>query len=219
VNTIIISDIHLGSDHFLRNEFEVFMRDMPPDCTLVLNGDTVDRWHLPLPPDHHRTLEQLKKESFKRRIVWVRGNHDEPYVMQDPGSIEFKPSHTLGKKLFIGHGYDFDNVTPYNRTFLVFFRMMHRLRVFLGAEPVHVAFYAKRFPRLYRVLRRHVAMNAVEYAKENGYRAVTCGHTHYPEDRVINGIRYVNTGSWTERPACYLQVNAEEMKLKRVPGT
>jgi predicted phosphodiesterase len=59
-------------------------------------------------------------------------------------------------------------------------------------------------------------INAVNCAKENGYDTVTCGHTHYPEDRVINGIRYVNTGAWTESPAFYLLVTPGEITLQKI---
>lgn len=59
-------------------------------------------------------------------------------------------------------------------------------------------------------------INEVSCARENGYEAVTCGHTHYPEDIVFNGIRYINTGAWTELPAFYLQVTENEMTLKTI---
>ena len=49
---------------------------------------------------------------------------------------------------------------------------------------------------------------------ENGYEAVTCGHTHYPEERVVNGIRHMNTRAWTKFPVFYLLVTAEEITLK-----
>ena len=93
---------------------------------------------------------------------------------------------------------------------------MHVLRVKLGAKPVHVAEYAKKWQVLYRALCNSVMTNAVSCAAENGYEAVTCGHTHYPEDRVFNGIRYMNTGAWTESPAFHLIVTAEEMTLKTI---
>lgn len=93
---------------------------------------------------------------------------------------------------------------------------MHDLRVKLGARPVHVAEYAKKWETFYKVLRKNVMINAVNYARQNGYEAVTCGHTHYAEDRVFNNMRYINTGAWTEFPAFYLLVTAGEMTLKRI---
>ena len=94
--------------------------------------------------------------------------------------------------------------------------MMHDLRVKLGARPVHVAQYAKKWELFYKFLRKNVMTNAVNCAMENGYEAVTCGHTHYPEDIVFNGTRYINTGAWTECPAFYLQVTGDELYLRTI---
>ena len=62
------------------------------------------------------------------------------------------------------------------------------------------------------------SMNAIEYAKENNYEAVTCGHTHFTEDVTVDGIRYVNTGCWTELPASYLHVDDSDIRLVEVTG-
>jgi UDP-2,3-diacylglucosamine pyrophosphatase LpxH len=93
---------------------------------------------------------------------------------------------------------------------------MHDLRVKLGARPVHVAQYAKKWALFYKFLRKNVMINAINCAKKNGYEAVTCGHTHYPEDIVSNGIRYINTGAWTESPVFYIQVTGDELYLKTI---
>ena len=81
---------------------------------------------------------------------------------------------------------------------------------------MHVAEYAKKWKSLYRVLRKNVALNAVKYAAQNGFEAVTCGHTHYPEDMVVDGIRYINTGAWTELPAHYLHITGDGISLNTV---
>jgi UDP-2,3-diacylglucosamine pyrophosphatase LpxH len=88
------------------------------------------------------------------------------------------------------------------------------LRVKLGARPVHVAHYAKKWEIFYKVLRRNVMMNAVNCAVENGYEAVVCGHTHYAENRIFHGVKYINTGAWTELPASYLLVTPNSSLLK-----
>jgi UDP-2,3-diacylglucosamine pyrophosphatase LpxH len=218
MQTVVVSDVHLGSPHCRSEDFIRFVRSLPTDATLVLNGDTVhthDSRHYP--QKHQEALDMLKTESLKRRVVWVRGNHDESYVMEASEKIEFVPHYHIEKDLFMAHGNDFDNVMPYNRTFIILFRFIHHLRILLGAESIHVAVYAKRFPLLYRVLLRHVTMNAVEYAKENGYRAVACGHTHYVEDRLQDGIRYMNTGAWTEKTLHYLWVDDGTLEIRPVP--
>ena len=218
MKTFFVSDVHIGSKYCLADLFIEFLRALPPDATLVLNGDTMDRLRGGLPPRHQEALDLLREESFRRTVVWVSGNHDETYRMPEPGRIEFRATYNVGARLFVAHGYDFDNVMPYHRLFVKLFRAMHAVRVFLGAESVHVAHYAKKWPILYRVLLKGVLMNAVEYAKENGYQAVTCGHTHFAEDVVMDGIRYVNTGAWTELPVYYLLADDQDIKLHEYRG-
>jgi len=213
---LIVSDIHLGSRYCRVAEFLRFMDDLPPGADLVLNGDVVDRWHHAIPDEHKPVLEAIRRESLNRRVVWVRGNHDDGFVLKDPRKVEFADSYELGSRLFASHGYDFDNVMPYHETFIKLFRAMHHLRILLGAEPVHVAYYAKKFAPLYNVLRRHVTMNAIEHGRENGFEVVTCGHTHYVEEVAQDGVRYINTGSWTEKPICCVEVGEKEIGLREI---
>ena len=112
------------------------------------------------------------------------------------------------------HGDDFDDVMPRNRLFMRFCKRLHRLRIRLGAPPVHVAEFAKSwFPLFYRVLRKQVKLNAVRCAAENGVGAITCGHTHYMEDGHHDGVRYINTGSWTEPRRCYVHLTEREIRV------
>ena len=92
---------------------------------------------------------------------------------------------------------------------------MHDLRVKLGARPVHVAQYAKKWKSFYAYLRKNVMLNAVNYAATNGFEAVTCGHTHFAEEHFVNGIKYINTGAWTESPTYFIRVTDTEMTLNK----
>jgi UDP-2,3-diacylglucosamine pyrophosphatase LpxH len=215
-NAIIVSDLHLGSRYFLRQGFERFIRRISDEYEIILNGDIIDNPYEKLKTSHQRVLNHLKQVSYRQKVVWVRGNHDNGYVPKKFGDVLFRRVYSLGSRLLIVHGDDFDQIMPRNQAFIKAFRLMHRIRLRLGARPVHVAHYAKKWTAFYNVLRHHVMLNAVNCAKENGYDAVTCGHTHYPEDRVINGIRYVNTGAWTESPAFYLLVTPAELTLQKI---
>ncbi len=210
----VISDVHLGSHHLQDDLLERFLNDLPDGVALILNGDILDFVHRDLPDGHQRLLGRIRDESLVRRVIWVYGNHDDEYHMDDPGRIEFCREFSIGKQLYINHGYDFDNVMSRYRWFVRSFRCMHRFRMWLGAEPVHVAQYAKRWSLLYRYLRRSVLIAATDYAREHGFEAVTCGHTHFAEDVVTGGVRYINTGSWTEMPVHYVDVGDDSVNLR-----
>ncbi len=216
MNAIIVSDLHIGSRYFQFGAFERFLEGLPADHELIMNGDIIDSPYAKMETSDQRILDMIKEISGQRKVVWVRGNHDNGYVPESFGKTIFKSSHRIGDRLLITHGDDFDDIMPRSRLFIRAFRLMHNLRVKMGARPVHVAEYAKKWKSFYRVLRKNITLNAVKCAAENGFEAVTCGHTHYPEDFVLDGIRYINTGAWTEFPAHYLHITAENMVLNQV---
>jgi UDP-2,3-diacylglucosamine pyrophosphatase LpxH len=217
MRAFVVSDVHVGSSFLQAGAFLAFLDGLPAGATLVLNGDTFDARADEMPPAHHAVAERLAAEAGRREVVCVEGNHDGHVAPATRQGLTLVPSWSPGPRLVAVHGNVFHNLRPYHRTFIAFFRWLHRVQMALGGEAAHVARFAKNFPTLYGVLRRNVAMNAVEYAKEHGCRAVTCGHTHYAEELEHDGIRYINTGCWTETPIHYLDVNDSEMQLKEVP--
>jgi UDP-2,3-diacylglucosamine pyrophosphatase LpxH len=216
MKAIVVSDLHMGSRYFHSQAFGGFLDYIPDADEIILNGDVLDRPHVKLTPLHQQILERIEQLSLRVKVVWVRGNHDKGYMPARLGKIEFCRRYTFDHRIVITHGDDFDNIMPRSRVFMEAFRLMHNLRVRLGARPVHVAEYAKKWKALYRVLCNSVMRNAVSFAAENGFEAVTCGHTHFAEDILLNGVRYINTGAWTEFPAHFLSVTPQNIALNRL---
>jgi len=215
MKAIIVSDLHIGSRYFLYENFTQFLQNIPQDHEFILNGDTIDNPYAKKKLTDRQILDRFGEMSLRQKVVWVRGNHDNGYVPDNLAKIQIKQHYALQKRLFITHGDFFDEVMPRSRIFIKTFNMLHNFRIKLGARPVHVAQYAKKWKRFYTYLRKNVMLNAVNYASKNGFKAVTCGHTHYAEEQFINSIKYLNTGSWTEQPTYCVQVTANEIKLKK----
>ena len=216
MNAIIISDLHIGSQYLKSRILENFLEGIPKDHEFIMNGDIIDQPYSKMTKSDQRILDRIEEISLGQKVVWIQGNHDNGYTPSGFGKVKVTRSYSIGKRLLITHGDDFDDIMPRSRTFIRAFKLMHALRVKLGAKPVHVAEYAKKWKSFYNVLRKNIALNAVSCAIENGFEAVTCGHTHYPEDMVVDGIRYINTGAWTELPAHYLYVTADDITLNTV---
>jgi UDP-2,3-diacylglucosamine pyrophosphatase LpxH len=219
MKAIILSDLHIGSRYFLRHDFEQFLSNIPEDVDLILNGDIINNPYEKMDSADRQILDRFGDMSLRQRVVWVRGNHDNGYVPDNLGNIQVKKHHTLQKRLFVTHGDFFDEVMPRSQMFIKAFKMMHDLRVKLGARPVHVAQYAKHWKRFYAYLRKNVMLNAVNYAVKNDFKAVACGHTHFVEEHFVNGIKYLNTGAWTEQPTYYVRVTDNEITLKKTADT
>ena len=102
---------------------------------------------------------------------------------------------------------------PRTRWLLWGISAIYAIRRLATASDMHVARYAKRMPFLYNILCRHVAKNAIKFAAAHGYEAITCGHTHHMVDMQRSGIRYINTGAWTEAPSHFIHVNDSGIEL------
>jgi len=216
MNAVVISDLHLESVHTLSEQISLFIESLPEDCDLILNGDIIDSSYPNLPRENLQILELIRQESFSRKTVWIRGNHDDCSLLQDRGRIHFKRIHTIANRLLITHGNELDKTKARIQQLLRPFKLIQFSLVKLGLKPVNVAQFASRFEHFYRLYRKKLMLDAVKFAKEKDFGAIACGHTHYPEDRNVQGVRYINTGAWTKYPPHYLVVNNREIKLKSI---
>ncbi len=214
---LITSDVHIGSRFFQRERFLSLLQHLNDDIILVLGGDTIDDPRIELDEAEQAALTMLIERSERSGVIWINGNHDDGYRPPNRGKIRFKKELQLGERLYVAHGDQFDNIMPYNRWFIRSFRFLHGLRIRLGARPVHVAHYAKKFKPLYNFLRRNIRENAVEHAREIKVRTVACGHVHFAEDTRVGDIRYVNLGAWTEAPTYCLLVDDNALRLMPTP--
>ncbi len=214
----VISDVHIGSSHLQRDLFLRFLAQLPEGSTLVLNGDTLDHRRRRLAPPDQAVLERLGEESFRRPVIWVFGNHDEGCVLRVPHRFQFAEHWNVEQRLYVAHGNRFGPPLPGHHALFGCLHLLHVIRVRLGGESIHVAQYAKKWSRGYKALCDLVVRRAVRFARARGYAAVACGHTHGPEEREMEGVRYFNTGSWTEPAPYYLEVNDERITLRPVAG-
>ena len=168
MKAIIVSDLHIGSRYCLRENIIQFFQNIPHDYEFILNGDIVDAPYAKMTSADQQLVNHLAEMSYRQKVVWIRGNHDNGYVPEDVGKIRIKAHYALQKRVFIAHGDFFDEVMPQSQMFIKVFKILHDFRIKLGARPVHVAQYAKKWKRFYAFLRKNVMLNAVHYAAENG---------------------------------------------------
>jgi len=214
MKAVIVSDLHIGTRYFRARHFQDFLKSLPNGCDLVLNGDVANEIAGSLDQKDQQVLELLRQESFRRKVIWIHGNVDRHFEFSQSGKISFKSNHTIGDRLLVTHGDTFDKIRP---KIGFFFKLLDRVRRMwerLGGKQLSGPQFARKLEMLYKPYRKTIMHNAVDYAKEHGFDVVVCGHTHYPEDRIVDGIRYINTGGWTEQQSFYLLVNDEEISLK-----
>jgi UDP-2,3-diacylglucosamine pyrophosphatase LpxH len=230
---IIVSDLHLGTKDSRAEEFLEFIDNHPTDL-LILNGDIIDGWALnrgaKWKKKHTKVIAKLLKLSNTTQIIWIRGNHDEflqEFIGSHFGGIEIREDY----KIEYAEHIEYDNWE--RRCYYVFhgdvidvFITKYTWLAKIGAVGYDVALTLNRWYNQYRKWRKlpyqsisqkikssiktatsyvnDFETTALKMAEKKGCDGVICGHIHQPEDRTINGKRYINSGDWVENMSAVL---------------
>ena len=101
-NTVIVSDLHLGSKAARRDDILDFLDKISTE-TLILNGDIIDVWSLQRgskwsKKDTKIIRKILKISETDTEVIWLRGNHDEflkDFLPFDLGNIKIVEDYTM----------------------------------------------------------------------------------------------------------------------------
>jgi len=234
---IVVSDLHLGTKDSKAEEFIEFLEKHPTPL-LILNGDIVDGWALnrgtKWKKQHTKVISKLLQLSNTTRIIWIRGNHDEfiqEFIGTHLGAIEIREDYKLDiyntmESYYIFHGDVVD-------VFITKYKWLSKI----GSIGYDFALWLNRVYNNYRKWRKlpyqsisqkikggvKAATNyindfettALSMAHKKGCNGVICGHIHQPEDRIINGHRYLNSGDWVENMSAILVDNKGIIKIHK----
>jgi UDP-2,3-diacylglucosamine pyrophosphatase LpxH len=224
---IIVSDLHLGTKDSKAEEFMEFLEKHPTDL-LILNGDIIDGWALnrgaKWKKQHTKVISKLLKLSNKTQIVWIRGNHDEflhEFMGNHCGGIEIREDYVFNTKVWVEDDvYRNESYYVFHGDVIDIFITKYKWLSKIGAVGYDFALWLNRWYNKYRVWRKlpyqsisqkiksgvkaatnyvnDFEVTALSMASKKGCHGVMCGHIHQPEDRMINGKRYLNSGDWVE---------------------
>ncbi|HBB25653.1 MAG TPA: UDP-2,3-diacylglucosamine diphosphatase [Bacteroidetes bacterium] len=214
VDTIIISDLHLGSD-VARSKALVLMLKTHTYRRLVLNGDVFDDLNFKrLTKDDWKVLSLLRRLSNPRRgieVVWVVGNHDGG-VAEILTHLLGVPVHeeivftVAGQRHLAIHGHQFDRWITKHVTITAIASSLYLLLQRL--DPHHrMSRWVKRTSKKWLRLSDKIAHDATSHGRRNHQvQVVHCGHTHMPGIKHIDDMVYVNSGCWTDKPSTYVTI-------------
>jgi UDP-2,3-diacylglucosamine pyrophosphatase LpxH len=218
--TIVVSDIHLGTKGAKAKEIARFLKLYSCE-NLILNGDIIDGWQLKKSGSwkrkHTRFFNRILKmiEQDNTKVYYLRGNHDDFLDQILPiqiGKLSIQQDmiyESCGKKYFITHGDIFDSVTTHFRwiaylgdvgyTFLLWVnRLVNHYRRKKGLPYYSLSQYVKSKVKSAVSYIDNFEEELARFAEAKGCDGIICGHIHKPENRVINGITYMNSGDWVE---------------------
>ena len=217
---IFISDVHLGMRSCQAPALLDFLKHI--ECeVLYLVGDIVDFWKFRRGPHwpqcHNDVLQKLLRKARKgTRVVFIPGNHDDglrDYAGMKFGGIELRRDAlhvgANGKRYLVLHGDEFDVVVRYarwlaflgDRSYDVALALnvpLNFVRRMLGLGHWSLAAFLK--------LKVKSAVNYIgEFeealsmeARRRDAQGLICGHIHHANQRMIDGIHYLNCGDWVE---------------------
>lgn len=218
--TIVVSDIHLGTKGSKAKEIARFLK-LHTCENLILNGDIIDGWQLKKSGSwkrkHTRFFNRILKmiEQDNTKVFYLRGNHDDFLDQILPlqiGNLSIQQDmvyESFGKKYFITHGDVFDSVTTHFRWIAYLGDIGYTFLLWLNRQ---VNYYRRKKGLPYYSLSQYVkgkVKKAVSYidnyeqelarfALSKGCDGIICGHIHKAENRIIDGVEYLNSGDWVE---------------------
>ena len=218
--TIVISDVHLGTKGAKAKEVAHFLKQYTCE-NLILNGDIIDGWQLRRSGSwkrkHTRFFNRMLKmiERDNTKVYYLRGNHDDFLDQILPlqiGNVSIQTDmiyESNGKKFFITHGDIFDSITTNLRwiaylgdvgyTFLLWLnRLVNFHRRKRGLPYFSLSQFIKGKVKTAVAYIDQYEEELANMAKAKGCDGIICGHIHKAENRIINGIKYLNSGDWVE---------------------
>jgi UDP-2,3-diacylglucosamine pyrophosphatase LpxH len=220
VDTLIISDIHLGSDLFRAEKLEEIIKSYNAK-KLILNGDIFDSLNLKrLHTEHWNFLSLIRKVSKKSEVVWIHGNHDS-MALELSGLLGvkiykkhfWKSNH---KKFMAIHGHQFDRLSHKNIIISGVATFFYHLIQKIDTKNRILSHFIKRTNKSWLRLSDQVTRGALLYARLNKVDIIFCGHTHIARHEEKNGIEYYNSGSWDAKPSHYIIVDKGNVSLVKV---
>ena len=223
IEALFISDVHLGSKGSNATEVLEVLKMYQPEY-LFLVGDIIDGWLLKRkfrwPQSHTNVIRKIMSYSKNgTKVIYIPGNHDE--FMRDHlelsfGNIEVHNEYVYNDT-YITHGDLYDGVVKlkwlgilgsvgYDMAISIDRRLKswgykRSLSKYLKDKVKEAVKFMTSFEQ--EIVRQGIKHNC---------KTVMCGHIHHPDDKLIDGIRYLNTGDWIENNS-YIIYNNNEYKV------
>src|SRR3954471_13916796 len=221
---LVISDLHLGSGVCQARLLEEFLEwAVNQTRELVINGDIFDDLNFKrLNRRHFACLKVIRRNSDRDdfRLIWIRGNHDGPAeIISHIVGVEILDEYVYDNgqiRLLILHGDQFDRfITHYGLLTELACGVFYYIQKWM---PHRASRWIRRISKRWQRNSEVIERQATDYARNHGYRYVTCGHTHIPMASEVDGVRYINSGTWTEPPPCpFVAVKRAEVRLEWWP--
>ncbi len=210
-DTVVISDIHLGSQVSRRVELLDTLKKFYPFRRLVILGDLFENLDFSrLKAIDFEVLDVIRDLATRQGVCvdWIEGNHDEAahHLIERLLGCNTHFEMTLDlydRGYLLMHGHQFDQfLQKHPKIGMIAGNIYNAVQVREGQQRRLSRWLKKKSKKWLKVCQK-VERFAVNHAESYGVDYILCGHTHYFDAELsdpCSPIRYVNTGCWTDNP-------------------
>lgn len=226
-DTVILSDLHLGSDVSRAADAFELMCHLTFRRLILLGDIFADLNFSRLTKEHWKFLGYIRKLSNPKHgveVVWVEGNHDHgltdvmSHLVGIPVYQEYRWEFA-GKRHLAIHGHQFDSFAIRNLNLSRFGQLLFLWLQKIDSRNKRFARYLDRLNTRWLRLSAQVAQGALSYAKQGKAGRIFCGHTHVPLKMERDGVEYYNSGAWVDRRCTYITVDVEGVRIHEYQPT
>jgi UDP-2,3-diacylglucosamine pyrophosphatase LpxH len=228
VEALFISDVHLGSKGSNAEGVLALLKQYEPQ-TLFLVGDIIDGWLLKRkfrwPQSHTNVIRKILSYSKNNtKVIYIPGNHDEflrEYGEFSFGNLEVHNEY-IWNNTFITHGDLYDGVVKLKWLGILgsvgydFAITIDRTLKSLGMKRSLSKFLKSKVKEAVKFI-TSFEYELIRQAKKHNCDTVICGHIHHPDDRMVDGVRYLNSGDWIENNS-YITYNNGKYQVHEYKG-
>jgi len=223
-HTLIISDVHLGSEVSRARALEETLKGWE-FSRLILLGDIFDALNFSrLTEDHWHFLSYIRSLSDPQKpveVVWIVGNHDELLTKVAPNllGIEVREEYRWeynGEQYLAIHGHQYDRFMIDNKMLSDIASALYLFLQKIDLKKRRLSRLVKRMSKKWLRLSEKIARSAIRYGKREGVRYIFCGHTHLSLTRSEKRIDYYNTGCWTDIPSTFVTIDETGIEIHRI---
>jgi len=229
-DTIVISDLHLGSKKCQVKKLGNFLHKLLANHPnrLILDGDVFELWstnYKNIEADEHRIIKLVAELSeLGTKIVYIPGNHDRAFrafFKFTFGKIKMRNEYVIRhdhKKYLVMHGDEFDAFT---RNHVVISILLDQLYIWLVKMNAFIKIFSRskrslsadKHSKKYAELVSRIRILAFAYARSRKMDGIIIGHSHWP-DLITDpdGVCYANSGDWLDN--CSYIVVGDELRLE-----
>lgn len=220
IDTLIISDIHLGSSA-TRTKHLLEMLDQYNFNRLIINGDIFDDLNFKrLHSNHWDVLSRFRTITREKEVIWINGNHDgHPAMLSNLLGIKIYHQYSWrheGKKYLAIHGHQFDRFLNKNFFISALALSVYSVIKIFDSKDGLLYDWVKRTSKKWLRMSEGVAKGAIFYAGVNKADYIFCGHTHIARIIKKKNIEYYNSGCWVAVPSNYIIIYDGIVELKEM---